>query len=104
MDCSYSFDCSSQPLLYPRPTHEASYSTQNQNQNHQNQNHQNQNHQNQTPENSDNTNNNINLFTETIIKLFDTLKYTCLNIYEYIRVTAIAAAAAEAMPPCNNEN
>ena len=92
MDCSYSFDCSSQPLLYPRPTHEASYSTQNQNQNHQN----------QTPENSDNTNNNINLFTETIIQIFDTLKYTCLNIYEYIRVTAIAAAAA--MPPCNNEN
>ena len=85
MDCSYSFDCSSQPLLYPRPTHEASYSTQN-----------------QTPENSDNTNNNINLFTETIIKILDTLKYTCLNIYEYIRVTAIAAAAA--MPPCNNEN
>jgi hypothetical protein len=86
MDCSYSFDCSSQPLLYPRPTHKALYSTQNQN---------------QTPENSDNTNN-INLFTETIIKIFDTLKYTCLNIYEYIRVTAIAAAAA--MPPCNNEN
>ncbi|MDB4352218.1 hypothetical protein OAA60_02190 [Porticoccaceae bacterium] len=89
MDCSYSFDCSSQPLLYPRPTHETSYSIQNQNQN-------------QTPKNSDNTNNNINLFTETIIKIFDTLKYTCLNIYEYIRVTAIAAAAP--MHPCNNEN
>ena len=59
-----------------------------------------------TPENLNNNNNNNNnntdLFIATIIKIFDTLKYTCLNIYEYIRVTAIAAAAA--MPPCNNEN